>query len=133
MYLKFRCTFLEKRQRAYKICGSQEKICYTPKTFRSAMLAHLQCISPSAGGTPCHLKKMFFGKKCLGIFFCIGAYICIGRQTLFLPYAGIFCYSLWLVIVIFFNSQNNCTCLFTHFKNITQLRESCDKIHCIPT
>ena len=74
---------------------------YTPKisgqakTFRRAMLAHLQGISPSAGGAPCQFffLNVFFCKKCLHVFFCIGVSICIGRETLFLPYAGFF-YSL---------------------------------------
>ena len=50
---------------------------YTPKisgqakTFRRAMLAHLQGISPSAGGTPCHffLNLIFCWQKCLYVFF----------------------------------------------------------------
>ena len=64
---------------------------YTPKIsgqakyFRRAMLAHLQGISLSAGGTPYHFFKCFW-QKMLVYFFCIGASICIGPETLFLPY-----------------------------------------------
>ena len=69
---------------------------YTPtisgqaKTFLRAVLAHLQGISLSAGGTPCQLKKNVFWQKRLYVFLCIGASNCIGRETLFLPYAGFF-------------------------------------------
>ena len=133
IFLKFLCTFQEKRQRVYKISGQA-------KTFRRAMLAHLQGIFPSAGGTPCHFFFYFFlfGNKCLVVFLCIGVFICIGLETLFLPYAGFFLFLIWdgswsYLIVLFFNWQNNCTCLFTHFKNNTQLRQSCNKIHCIQT
>ena len=64
------------------------------KIFRRAMLAHLQGISPYAGGTPCHFFKNVFWQKMLVCFLCIGAFICIGRETLFLSYAGFFFYSL---------------------------------------
>ena len=69
---------------------------YTPKisgqakTFRRAVLAHLQGISPSAGGNPCQYIYFFlniYGKKKL-VFLCIGAFICIDQETLFLPYVG---------------------------------------------
>ena len=105
---------------------------YTPKisgqakTFRRAMLAHLQGISPSAGGTPCQFFFYnVFGKKCLYVFFLLNwcFYLYWLRDSVsplcrifFIPYLR-----LKLVIsysFFFFNWQNNCTCLFTHFKKI---------------
>ena len=66
------------------------------------MLAHLQGITSSAGGTPCQLKKKVFGKKnaCM-FFFCIGASSCIGQETLFLQYAGFFFipYLRWKLVI----------------------------------
>ena len=87
IYLRFLRRFQEKRQRAYNICGSEEKnklythkISGQTKTFRRAMLAHLQSISPSTGGTPAifFLNLIFVGKKYLYVFFCIGASVRIG-------------------------------------------------------
>ena len=44
------------------------KISGQPKTSWRAMLAHLQGISPSAGGTPCQFILMFLAKTCLYVF-----------------------------------------------------------------
>ena len=79
----------------------------TSKTFWRAMLAHLQGISPSAGGIPHKFKKkMFLAKNACTFFLYIGASICIGRETLFLPYAGFLLFLIWdgswsYLIVIF--------------------------------
>ena len=59
------------------------KISGQAKTFWREMLAHLQGISPSAGGTPCQLKKKCFWQKCLYVFLCIGDSICIGQRLCF--------------------------------------------------
>ena len=110
---------------------------YTPKisgqakSFRRAMLAHLQGISLSAGGTPYNFfLSMFLEKKMLVCFFLYRCFYLHWSRNSLSPVCGIF-YSLSEMEVGHINRQNNC--LFTYFKNNTQLRQSCDKIHCIPT
>ena len=119
---------------------------YTPKisgpakTFRRAMLAHLQGISLSAGGTPYNFFLQFFLAKKACMFFSVSVllFALVKRLSFscmwdfFIPYLRrklVISYSYFsigkiIVLVLV---------LFTHFKNNTQLRQSCDKIHCIPT
>jgi hypothetical protein len=81
---------------------------------------------------------MFLAKNaCMFFFFCIGASICIVRGSLFLSYEGFFLFLIWdgswSYPIVIFQLVNNCNWLFTQSKDNTQLRQSCDKIHCIPT
>ena len=68
------------------------KISGQAKTFRRAILAHLQGISFSAGVPPAiFFILIFFSTKNAFMFcFCIGASIRIGWETRCLPYAGFF-------------------------------------------
>ena len=91
----------------------RKNMLYTPKfvgqakTFRRAMLAHL-----CRGYPLTFLFLMFLAKNACRFF-----------SVLVLLFALVekLCW------------QNTGTCLFTHFKKNTQLRQGCDKIHCIPT
>ena len=104
--------FRKKGKEPIRYVVVRKNMLYTPnisvqaKTFRRALLAHLQGISPSAGGTPCQFLFYNVFAKNACIFFCIGASICIGQESLFLLYAGFFLFLIWdgswsYLIVIF--------------------------------
>ena len=66
------------------------KISWQAKTFQRAVLAHLQGISPSAGGTPCQLFfKNVFGKKACMFFVYQCFYLHWSRDSVS-PICGIF-------------------------------------------
>ena len=77
----------------YVKLGKPPKISGQATTFRRAMLAHLQGISPSAGGTPCQFKKKCFWQKILACFSSVSVLLfglveklCFSRmQDFFIP------------------------------------------------
>ena len=130
----------------YKICGSQAKIFYTPLKFLDKpKLSGGQCqctckvFLPLPGVPPANLFVLiFFWQKILVCFFLYWCFYPHWSRDSLSPVGGIFKNSLsemevGHILQLCFNWQTNCTSLFTHFKNNTQLRQSCDKIHCIPT
>ena len=86
-------------------------------------------------GVPPAIKKKCVWQKMLICFFLYQCFYLNWLRDFFSPLGGIFFipYLKRSYLIVIFNWQNNGTCLFPHFKNNTQLRQSCDKIHCIPT
>ena len=107
---------------------------YTPKisgqakSFRRAMLAHLQGISHSAGGTPYNFYSQCFWQKMLVCFFCIGASICIGWETIFLLYVGFFIPYLRRKLVISYSYFSIGKIIVLAFLHTLKIIHSWDKV-----